>query len=521
MNKMSKVRVCSNYLFLFALGACSSKFFTASKNDDGGGRSPASGVMRERVPAGPDGHGAVDGGHSDSHSDSQNNSGRSEPKKDERIGALGNRGPGREGGLVPSVSNARTGCGSASLMRIDMGNGYSANDILARIEEHGTFSGVTQIPTWRSVPLVGGYQQWIVDYATSVEKDAKTLEPWLKGSAPGVSAEEIQAMAGDSEVYKYAVDFASGEGALRVYKGQYDMGHRMAAILAVMFAASSQGDPDCADYVRRTWVPKLLPNSQAASMFDRVRISEVAKLAKEGRLNEVFDQTHNNRLQIEQDIKNAQYSLKTAELDNKYQLDRIKWELKESYETVNQELQEIPGCESATSAFSRFLSPDSSVGNSPEQLVQNCRNKVYEKLSSARNAQLRIQGELKVYEKRSEYEKERLERAEERGDDKEIERRNTSIARYSEKIKDLREKNDKAVERTEKYEEALELVANPEASSFSEELDRIRELMGDKTSRESDSYFREYRSSIHSLEGRMKTTTDNYLTMGYMGAFER
>ncbi|NCN40047.1 hypothetical protein GW916_02230 [bacterium] len=498
------MKLLSFSLMAFGISACSSKLFTASSDVDAG-RSPAS----ERVPSGPDG----DGGPS----------GRGEVRKDERIGALANGGHADARGLTPTYSEARAGCGSASLLRIDMGNGFSAQDVLSRIEnpQYGTFSGSYMVPTWRAIPLAGGYQQWIVDYATSVEADADTLAPWLNGSAPGVSEDEVRAMAGGSEVYQHAVKFTSGAGALRVYSGQYDVGHRMAALLATMFAASSKGDPDCADYIRRTWVPKLLPNTNVAGMFDKLRITEVAKLAKEGRLEEVFNQTHENRVAIDQEIENAQFSLKTAELDNKYQLDKIKWELQESFQNVNEELQSIPGCESATSMYNTlFAGTNTPVGHA-EKLVAQCRSRVYEKLSDARTQQLRIHGSLKVQEQRLEYERERLERAEERGEDREIERRQTAITRYEEKIEKLKEDNEKAIARTERYEEALELIANPEASSFTAELDRIRALIGDKQKRESDSYFKPQRSTINALEGRKRNTTDNYLTMGYMGAFER
>lgn len=471
------------------LGSCASKDANIALNESGAGRTPASAT----VPAGPDGH-----------SDSRG--------KDTRIGALANRD---SDGMMPRDAGARTGCGSASLLRIDMGNGYSANDVLARIEQHGTFSGVTQIP------VVGDYGYWMGQYATSVENDAKTLEPWLSGSAPGTSAEEVRAMAGNSEAYKYAVDFASGKGALHVYGNEYDMGHRMAAIMAVMFAASSQGDPDCAEYVQRVWVPKLTPNSNAGKMFGNLRIKEISALAKEGRLGKVFEETHANRIEIDEQIKLAKTELGFEEEKNKWELEKIKWELQESYQAINEELMNIPGCQHSTSLYNTLFAPKNGSRNHAQSAIAKCRQRVSEKLSNARMSQLKIQGNIKVYERRMSFEQERLERAKERDNDRDIERRERAIENYEKKIEGLKESNEKALVVTEKYQEAYELVSNPDTSSFTAELDRIRDLSGDKQKRESDGYFRQHRSAINSLEGRLDNTTNHYLTMGYMGGFER
>lgn len=491
---------------LFALGALSMAMISCSSfkkadselaDNSSSGRAPASlgsSAGGANVPAGPDGHGSR--------------------------GTLTPRPGGRSGDIDQGFE---TGCRIRNLETLDMGGSFSAMDILNRIQEQGTFSGYVNGMAPRESPLVGGYKQWVWDQATFVERDADFLRPWLTGSAPGLSEEQVSAIASKSEAYQYAIGFTEGSGPLGIFNDQYDIGHRMAALMAVQFALVSKGDLNCLKYVKEKIAPKILPDAESRKLLNQVRFEEVAGLVKEGRLDDVFIAMHQTRSDLSNQITSVKQELSLQQDANKWELEKIRFDLDGAYQEVSQQIASIPGCGNSadwSSIIYGFGSESSSSSSSVRNIqseISNCQRRVRDRLIEARRDQLRIQGSIRVYEGRTEMAQERMERAEERGQD--TARYEREIARYQAKLEDLRASNEKALEAGKRYEEGLEMIANPDTSSFAAELDRIRELTEDKRRRESDAFFANQRQQLARLNGELNNTSTHYLTTGFAGGF--
>ena len=415
----------------------------------------------------------------------------------------------------------RKGCGVASLLRINMGNGFSAHDILVRIQSEGTFSGRARIPTWRSVPQNGGANGWMVDYASSVEFDRSTLAPWFNGGSPSAKGSDIYEAVRDSEPFNYAVQFVNANGPLRVYRDQYDIGHRMASLLAVMFAASEQGDPDCVEYINRDWVSKILPSKDAQKLMNQIRSKEASQLVKEGRIEKVFGEVAANRQRIHDDLEQVDKDIANKEEQNKAALNEIQYQLRDSYHALKSEMMEIGPCRDYVSLQEKLNASSTDPKTFANKLVDDCKTRLDSTLQSLRSEQLRIQAEIKINEERRKAAEEARRVAEERGGrEAEVARRTAVIAKYDEKIESLRIKNEATSERAQKFSDYLNLLVKSETSSALMELKRINDLLADRERRITTEYLKPELQKIERLKGDLKANSTHYLTLGFFGGFE-
>lgn len=479
-----------------AMAACSSfqKVDTEVAEKSGGGRAPASlgsSAGGANVPAGP-------GGHS----------------SQSRTPTTGGRSGAIDAGF-------KTGCRIRNLETLEMGGSYSAMDILNRIEEHGTFSGNINALAQRKVPVGNGFNQWVLDQATYVERDADYLRPWLTGSAPGLSEDQVTSIAANSEAYQYAVGFTHGSGPLPVFNDQYDIGHRMAALMAVQFALVSKGDVNCLKYVQEKIAPKLLPDSQSRNLLKQVRFEEVAGLVKEDRLDEVFTAMHQTRYDLNNQIDSVKQQLRLQQDENKWELEKIQFDLRGAYEDVKDQIAEVPGCSSSsiyTPAYFGFGSTESGSSMRGVQLeINKCRDNIRRELGELRRDQFRVATGIRGNERNLERAQRNLERAEKDGRDTAIHER--AIARAEERLEGLRKRNEELVEKGESLQEGMDIISNPDTSSFAAELDRIRELTDDQKRRQSDGFFQTERQALARLKGELENTSSHYLTTGFAGGF--
>jgi hypothetical protein len=430
--------------------------------------------------------------------------------------------PYRKGQTV-RLEEQRVGCGPASLARIDMGNGFSASDVLGRIASEGTFSGRVRIPTWRALPSMYGYGlQYYVDYAASVEYDRETLRKWFDASAPDNKDSDIYQAASDSEAFKFAVNFVNGNGAVRVYSNQYDVGHRMAALMAVMFAAARNGDVDCVAYIEREWVPKLLPDENVQRLFNSVKADRDLAVAdiKEGRLHDTFRGVYEYRQRLYAEIRSLDQAMRQKEQRNKQELAHIEALLRDSYKELRKELDQIAPCRDQVSLHETLYAGISSAHAFPQDLVQRCQDRLNEKLISIRAEQSRLQADLNITQERLKMAQAALERATEKGQDKEVARRQEAIKKYEERIAKLTEQIDQKGQQAEKYVEYLSYLVEPELSSVNMELNRINELLSDRQRRMSSDYMRAENRELNRLKNDLRNNSSNYLSLGFMGGFQ-
>lgn len=418
---------------------------------------------------------------------------------------------------------ARGGCGAASLARIDMGNGFSASDILTRISNEGTFSGRARIPTWRAGPAAYGYSpQYHVDYAASVEYDRETLRQWLDGSAPDSQNSDVFEAARDSQAFSYAVNFVNGNGAVRVYSNQYDVGHRIAALMAVMFAAAKGGDVDCVSYIEREWVKKLLPDAEIQKLFNSFKADRDLALTdiKEGRLDQTFRGVYDNRQRLHAEIRSLDQVMSEKEKRNQAELKRIQASLKEGYSHLRTELREIPPCRNNVDFHETIYAGTSSARAFPQDLVEKCHERLNEKLDQIRDSQLRLESEINITKDRMETAQAAMERALEKGNESEVARRQEAIVKYEEKIIKLTQQIDIAGVEAEKYTEYLALITESESSSVTMELNRINELLTEQQQRAGSEYMRPEQEALNRLQGDLKNNSTHYLSLGFMGGFD-
>jgi len=413
----------------------------------------------------------------------------------------------------------RAGCGSASLLRIDMGEGYSAHDVLTRLQSDGTFSGRVRIPTWRNVGSDRA-PAWIVDYASAVEFDRRTLAKWFDGADPSVVGSDLYEAVRDSEPFNVAAQFVNSNSVVRVYRGQYDLGHRMASLLAVMFATAKQGDPDCVDYINREWVSKILPDAEAEKLLKQVRSKEAAQLVKEGRLDKTFAEVAGNRKRIHDDLKNMDEQIKRKEEQNVSELEQIHSQLKQSYFSLKSELMEITPCRDFVSLQETLTVSSSDPKVFANQMVADCKTRISSKLDSARTDVLRLQGDIKLNESRRKNAEDALKNAEERGRSGEVDRRQEAIARYDEKIEQMRNKLETVSKSSQMYADYLAYLTNAESGSVSMELKRINDLLADRQKRVTTDYLKPEMQQVERLKGDLKANSTNYLTLGFFGGFD-
>jgi hypothetical protein len=463
-----------------------------------GGRNPQSGANVGGVPIGPERRPTSGtGGHAG--------------------GELG-RGPGDRD--KPPQEEIRSGCGLATMLRVNMGGGFSAHDVLSRVASEGTFSGRVRIPTWRNVSASGNGPQWVVDYATAVEYDRQVLGRWLNGADPSVSASDVYEAVRDSEPFSYAAQFVNTNGVVRVYRDQYDIGHRLATMLAVMIAASQQGDPDCVEYLTRDWVPKIIPGEDAQKLLAQIRSREAAQLVKEGRIVAEFQKVAANRKKIHEDIEAVDRSIAEKEKQNVSELERIRFDLKESYFALRSELTEIAPCRDLVGLQEKLYASSSTPEAFVNKLVDDCKTRISSRLSSMRNEQLVSQGRIKQYEERRKVNEGALKIAQERGRTEEIRRRSEAIEAYDKKIEAEKTKNDALAERAQTYADYMAFLVKEESSSISVEVKRINELVGENKRRSTNDYLKPEMQQIERYRDDLKANSTNYLTLGFFGGFE-
>jgi hypothetical protein len=415
----------------------------------------------------------------------------------------------------------RAGCGPASLGRITVANGYTAEQILVGISTHGTFTAPQKIRTWRRNPLSHpNMNSWIVDYANALEYDRQVLAPWFKNSAADSQDSDIYQAAKDSQSFQNAVQFANSNGPLRVYWDQFDIGHRSAALLAVMFAAARSGDPGCVEYIDKEWVNKILPNEEAQSLFRQIRYREAAQLAQEGRVGRSFEEVYRNRQNLHAEIQSLDQAMKQREVQNKRELDRIQGELKESYFMLRSELLEIGPCRDYVSLNETIFAGQTQPQAFASDLVEKCKERLNTRLDSFRNDQLRLQADIKINEARIKQTEEAIALAKSRDNEREIQRREEALERLQTRHTTLVENLEQVGERAQLHSDYLNHLVQAESSSVMMELNRINALLSDREQRVSPDYMRGEQQKLNRLQGDLKTTSTSYLTLGFFGGFE-
>lgn len=415
------------------------------------------------------------------------------------------------------------GCSGDNLEGLDMGNGFSAADVLHRVATEGTFSGKTKIPTWRTSPSsYGNASQYYVDYANSIGRDRDTLGAWFEASAPNSEGSDIYDAAKDSPAFKYAVNFVNGNGAVRVYKDQADAGHRIATLLAVMFAAAKSGQEDCVAFIQREWVKQILPDQKLRALFNSfegVR-RQAASDSEEGTLDASFQEVYQNRQRIYSDLSALDQTLAEKEKLNQEELKRIQDHLKQSAQLLKTELSSITPCRDQVSLQLNLRIGVNSSQALAQNLVQECERRLNSRLSDIRHEQSRKTAELKINEERKANAERALREAEEKGRDQEAQRRREAIAQYDIKIETLTQQIDSIGEKAEVYSDYLNLLNNPELSSVTMELDRINELVDEGNQRQSPDYLKAEKQQLNRLKAELSDNSTNYLTLGFMGGFD-
>jgi hypothetical protein len=406
----------------------------------------------------------------------------------------------------------RSGCDMDALNRIEVGGGFSVGDVLSRIKENGTFSG-----SYQQVLSQNKYGQYIKSYRLYLDKDRQILGRWFQGGAPGTRGSDIYEAARDSAPFTHAVDFVNGNRTTSLLQNQYEVGHRMAAILASMFASAGRGG-DCVRYIRK-FAEKLLPDSDLA-LLDQINYREMASRVADGSLPEVFGKVADRRVKIRGEIDQADKSLATKERQNERALKRLNSQLGSTFRDLQRSLMDIGPCRDQVQIFGgRGLAAASAPADHVDSMVSSCQEHLESRLDEFKNEQMASESDLELAQTRKEEQEKKLEDAIAKGDSKAIHRIEKSIELNEIKIVATEKKLTKLAERSKLYSDSLDLLVNEESSSISLRREKIEDLISQQETRTSEDFFREDMQRIQRLRNDLKATSTDYLGLGFFGGF--
>jgi hypothetical protein len=465
---MTKTRVLGPVLLFLA--ACSS-------TDGGGDRYPASSGRRVPLHA---------GNGSDDRDDREQRGGRD---RDED----------------------RSGCDMDTLNRVEIGEGYTAADVLTRIKGNGTFSG-----SYQQVLTQNKYNQYIPAYKLYLDRDRRVLSKWFRGSAPGTANSDIFEAARDSVPFTHAIDFVNGNRTMAVMQNQYELGHRMAAILAVMFATADKSD--CVRYVRK-YANQLLPDADLA-LLDQINYREMAARRADGTLPEVFGKVADRRIKIRSEMESIDKSIANKERQNARALERLGGQMKSTYRDLQRSLMDIGPCRDQVEIFGGpALAGNSLPKEQVDRMVATCQEHLEARLDEFHNDQLATDADLKMQQTRKTENEAKLEKAIEKGDSRAIRRIESAIEQNDIKIVAAEKKLAKLAERSKLYSESLELLINDETSSITLRRDALEDLISQHETRTSGELFKEDQQRLQRLRNDLKATSTDYLGLGFFGGF--